>query len=593
MKVQPISKKCFMSPMHNQDNLKQLHDIHSLFPLEGHSRARFENHLLSIAETGRSTEPEFNHSLQYFNNMGSDLREWYKLKKESKEDKRFQSFQRDLFQLWHKVQDKLPSETIGQMLNYDCFLANKVIHEGQSQKIFKLLVKKGIMSAEQIPYYTQSKDGETQQYLCLSRNPIDYFMSSTNQSFGSCLNMTSEHYEAFYLGLLTEMLDPNKFLAFTTYGKTTKYSLETAKGNKVFKHFRYISRSWMIINSDWTVGQVRSYPDVDKCDFNSMLAQANYLRWSKNYASKQHDRIKSTTDTFRGVARPPKSPYWFQPLLDWMNLKPCHTYSDWGMIRLNKRSQKRFGVHKWLKNNPYIIKNRIGSSTYGGSSPQFNIQSGFSSLPEDTNNRIALIYGQKKYCTVCKQVHPKNEVRKFESYKHICEDCLAKISFYCTHCKRTRETKNKTKVMVFERDLSGQVEIKEKTMCNDCARRTSKECTECGERHTKRYSIYDRNGAYSDHICHTCLTTDNEEKFLKCERGCGHRFRDGEGLEADDRVICRSCFDQYYFYCVDCEEVSHEEDSIYIEDHGRVCETCREDYNYCPRCSEYSHRDSY
>ena len=58
---------------------------------------------------------------------------------------------------------------------------------------------------------------------------------------------------------------------------------------------------------------------------------------------------------------------------------------------------------------------------------------------------------------------------------------------------------------------------------------------------------------------------------------------------ADDEAICESCFEEYYYTCDNCGEVTARDDLISINDGFElVCQDCAESYYYqCNHCGEY------
>ena len=76
-------------------------------------------------------------------------------------------------------------------LNYKNFLNNTFKYKKQSLKLFKFILKNKILSKEEINDINNYKLSNTNMYVCISRNPIDYMFCSTDQSYSSCISMTS------------------------------------------------------------------------------------------------------------------------------------------------------------------------------------------------------------------------------------------------------------------------------------------------------------------------------------------------------------------------------------------------------------------
>lgn len=63
-----------------------------------------------------------------------------------------------------------------------------------------------------------------------------------------------------------------------------------------------------------------------------------------------------------------------------------------------------------------------------------------------------------------------------------------------------------------------------------------------------------------------------------------------ENLEVhnDNLTLCKSCFEEHYFYCNDCNELHLIDESYYIEDCCKwVCDNCICNYSYCEDCGNY------
>lgn len=123
--------------------------------------------------------------------------------------------------------------------------------------------------------------------------------------------------------------------------------------------------------------------------------------------------------------------------------------------------------------------------------------------------------------------------------------------------------------------------------CADCGREIFHEnryCDRCIENHDL---ICDECGQVVDNLVYVDGQWVCEECWSYCD-DCNRRFlkKDLEPVNDENRYVCDSCLEDYYF-CEDCE--GHYSDTVYIEDHGEVCEYCYEngDYFYCDECGRY------
>jgi len=57
---------------------------------------------------------------------------------------------------------------------------------------------------------------------------------------------------------------------------------------------------------------------------------------------------------------------------------------------------------------------------------------------------------------------------------------------------------------------------------------------------------------------------------------------DGSNSETIGRAICEDCGNRF----------DSENEGIYVENHGHVCDNCQEEYSYCEDCDTYSHYDN-
>lgn len=144
-----------------------------------------------------------------------------------------------------------------------CFLDGKkknlIFRTGKELKDFiDFLIKK---ISEIIGKYKIPK-GEGLE-LVVSLNPVDWLLCSTEENWGSCLNLESSY--MFWAGLPSMLGDKNRAMIYITDGKKKEY-----EGMKID---RFITRSWTILvrrkaknkerekRSKTTINIVREYPN--------------------------------------------------------------------------------------------------------------------------------------------------------------------------------------------------------------------------------------------------------------------------------------------------------------------------------------------
>jgi hypothetical protein len=93
-------------------------------------------------------------------------------------------------------------------------------------------------------------------------------------------------------------------------------------------------------------------------------------------------------------------------------------------------------------------------------------------------------------------------------------------------------------------------------------------------------------------MCAELLNGLCDELGSICEY-CDSRYDDeSEGGFIGDSAYCQSCFEALSFYCEDCDETHHVDNSVYIEGIGRdVCDYCAHNYSQCETCGDRKESD--
>lgn len=179
--------------------------------------------------------------------LGHDRRKWHKidLTDETNLDKGYSLYydivvNSDLSKLeTHQLFKGIP---INAIFNYDVYKKGKItLNDGVERKLFKFLLKMGIIDKYQMDKLNVSRVKQDKVYICLSRNPVDYIFCSTGQSFDSCLT-EGKPFE-YYHGLIGATLDPNRLIIFAT---SRRRPLEGTYREFTFYYYKYIARSWGI-----------------------------------------------------------------------------------------------------------------------------------------------------------------------------------------------------------------------------------------------------------------------------------------------------------------------------------------------------------
>lgn len=191
--------------------------------------------------------------------LGEDLRISFPVKIPLEESPAFLKYRDLIFRYDYKIIEYNPDSWVGSYLNLDVFKSGIYLDEKSKQpvKLFKHLLKIGIPK-EAVEEVTTLKNSSEQLYLTLSRNPVDYLMCSTGQSFKSCMGLESKFEGAFYMGLPSIFNDHSRFIAFTSNGKPYQY---TIKGME-FNYFRYHQRTWVLYDPESDkISIERHYPN--------------------------------------------------------------------------------------------------------------------------------------------------------------------------------------------------------------------------------------------------------------------------------------------------------------------------------------------
>jgi len=127
--------------------------------------------------------------------------------------------------------------------------------------------------------------------------------------------------------------------------------------------------------------------------------------------------------------------------------------------------------------------------------------------------------------------------------------------------------------------------------CDDC--NNAARCDECGERYDadELYFVHDYygNGTY---VCESC----RDEYYHYCVTCNEYHHRHNGAWVRDDVWVCDSCCESEWSRCDDCDEWYENSDLYHVLTqygyYADVCESCLEDnYVRCEHCGEYVHRN--
>lgn len=94
----------------------------------------------------------------------------------------------------------------------------------------------------------------------------------------------------------------------------------------------------------------------------------------------------------------------------------------------------------------------------------------------------------------------------------------------------------------------------------------------------------------------SCIPIEQHEKLFKgkcCENCAKDEYLDL--VKFEDKIYCRSCYDEEYFKCSSCANIQVLEDNCYeTRNTDLICENCYENHFFtCDNCNEVVHNDDY
>lgn len=114
--------------------------------------------------------------------------------------------------------------------------------------------------------------------------------------------------------------------------------------------------------------------------------------------------------------------------------------------------------------------------------------------------------------------------------------------------------------------------------CINCCHDNNKiTCANCGCQIDEDDAIYIDGNYYCRDCCSYC--------------DCCNEWHRGDSIyiESENRYVCEYCLDEYYRYCVECEEYEDKDKCTWVESvDGYVCDYCLEEhFSYCDDCGYY------
>lgn len=375
--------------------------------------------------------------------LGEDLRISFPVKVPLEESPAFLKYKDLIYRYDYKLIEYNPDVWVGSYINLDVFKSGIYLDEKAKQpvKLFKHLLKIGIPK-EAVEEVTTLKNSPDQLYLTLSRNPVDYLMCSTGQSFRSCMGLESNFEGAFYMGLPSIFNDNSRFIAFTSNGKPYQYKI---KGME-FNYFRYHQRTWVLYDqvSD-KVSIEKHYPNHTISFEPIMEKELNLCTGYINHSFK--------SKVIRNLEE-----------------EIIHVYQD------------RVGAGVTEDGDKYYYLSDLGST--GIHEAEYNWKGGFEELSDLEDLRQPYYEYECEWCGA--GINDCNNVQG----DYVCDLCAETDAVRCSHCSELEHSDHIQEVH------NGD------DVCRHCIREYYLECSECGEIHLQE----DLTDIEDGYVCDSCLS---------------------------------------------------------------------------------------
>lgn len=413
---------------------------------------------------------------------------------------------------WIMFQDAFCSFVSDRNVSYNDFKDNKITIEKNVLKIKKAIMDFYLNNKDQIPrdfsmpksilkesgfipYFDEAvsrkleiigtkKFPNSDLKLVVSNNFADWFMSSTSESWSSCLNMRSEFSGCYWSGIPGMIGDPNRTMVYFTDGQEKEfYEIKT-------EHF--INRSFGLLDIEDKVFLLKFYPLKEMLSGNvieeitGLPLTSTFNRTKYNINLMYHDAPINRT---------------------------CFVYQD--ETNFYHESSKVFLVpgesaFYWM-NKGSKLKNVKQFLYYKGAGLPFFIENNFTiakALP-------------KAQCRNCGHHILTDEDVFYHHDNPICGSCYSKMFIKCSCCGETI-IKDESKRKDGNR------------YCNSCyIKKFRVICDVCGSNNDSN-DIMIKDGV--KHCIHCAINKFNSNNLKRCDRCNAVYIR-----YSDDRGCCESC----------------------------------------------------
>jgi hypothetical protein len=460
------------------------------------------------------------------------------------------NFLEDMDSGWREFRRQFAPFIFHYKMTYSDFRENKVRINKQEMKIQKALVSyyatakstgdrwehhhsKGCIQSHMESIGKCKLSNKKKTELVLSLNFADWFLCSTKETWGSCLNLESDYESTFWSGLPGLIGDKNRAMLYLTDGiKKNYHGIEVD---------RIMSRSWILTvrpkvknshredRSNSMFLKVGEYPTRMGLD-NMAEKLWNMKWWGENERRKYEGNFISRyylEYLFHQGERCPQG-------------KTSYIYQDNTSNKLGKKNKGKISPGKmgYLRPGGGNI-NRWTMNGQAESSSLLYYTGGLGNLIENDRHLMEndLNYSSNSYCCGCDCELYDEDIYHDDNNNIYCEDCYNETFCECEDCGD---------ILNRESDYTYTVEdgFNNYYVCENCYGNNYVECSHCGGVKSNDSTIVTSNT--DNVICEECLT-NYKKRYFWCEK-CDQAFeitnKSEEPSEVDGIMYCQGCHEK-------------------------------------------------
>ena len=318
--------------------------------------------------------------------------------------------------------------------------------------------------------------------IVLSLNFADWFLCSTSENWGSCLNLESNYESAFWAGLPGLIGDPNRMMFYITNGQKKFYNgIETES---------ITARTWGILTEKNNIYPVLSYPVelLEKSTLSKVFKDFSFLDEEDKYWISKYP-LKIIRNTFG---------------------QSSFIYQD------NSIFLEEDGEYYLEGNNGGA--SMIEDSGYISEGSSYFYEDGLKNLISRSED-ISNYNEESNYCEICNERISEDEMFSTDNGSLLCGECFSDNYTYCENCN----------TIVENEEIRG---VDNELLCEDCFNDKATYCEDCGNPVKHDDAIIN---ASEEPICSSCLIHYTEcktcEEFVKTN-------------DLNDEGICSYCEEQ-------------------------------------------------